>query len=88
MAAQEKSVPSLSVANTFAAANDSVVAVVGGNTSLILIGNLLSVPVTNVTPANSNALAITAPATAWSDGNFLYVATANNVVKRVALSSF
>lgn len=39
------------------------------------------------TPANSSALTITS-GTMLYDANYLYIAVANNVVKRVALSTF
>jgi hypothetical protein len=39
------------------------------------------------TPADSNALTISSGVILY-DSDYLYVATANNVVKRVALSSF
>jgi hypothetical protein len=38
-------------------------------------------------PSNSIALTITG-GSIYTDGNFLYVAVSNNVLKRVALSSF
>lgn len=38
------------------------------------------------TPANSTSNAV--GQSIWMDTNFLYVAVANNVIKRVALSSF
>ena len=87
MPAQELQVPNLPVANSFSA-NDHLVAVVSGNTSLLSISGVLSIPITNVTPANSSATTITAPAPAWTDGTYLYLVTANNVVKRVTLSNF
>lgn len=40
----------------------------------------------NATPANSSANVT--HGTVWFDSNYLYVATANNVLKRVSLSSF
>jgi hypothetical protein len=40
----------------------------------------------NNTPANSTAN--TLGKTFWSDGSYLYYAVSNNVIKRVALSSF
>lgn len=40
----------------------------------------------NTTPANSGVTV--AAGTIWADANFIYVAVANNTVKRVALSSF
>jgi hypothetical protein len=90
MANQEKAIPGLPVANNFAnAATDSVVAVVGGNTVLVSAKAVQSVNATMGTPANSSAMVITVPPYPfWTDGNFLYVATANNTVKRAALSSF
>lgn len=39
------------------------------------------------TPADSNALTISSGVLLY-DSNYLYVAVANNIVKRVALSSF
>lgn len=45
-----------------------------------------ALPVAN-TPANSAALTVSR-GTFLYDSNYLYIATANNVVKRVALSSF
>lgn len=39
------------------------------------------------TPANSTALTVPR-GTVWTDGSYLYVATSDNVLKRVALSSF
>lgn len=44
------------------------------------------IPIAN-TPANTTALTITA-GTMLYDADYLYIAVANNVVKRVALSSF
>lgn len=43
--------------------------------------------VADTTPANSSALTI-ASGTMLHDSNYLYIATANNIVKRVALSLF
>jgi len=43
--------------------------------------------VIKTTPANSSALTVTNGILLY-DSNYLYVAVANNVVKRVALSSF
>lgn len=48
---------------------------------------VLSIPVTNVSPANSTSLVVSKN-TIWSDGNYIYVATANSFVKRAALSTF
>lgn len=47
---------------------------------------ILSIPITNVTPSSSSTTSI--KGNTWSDGNYLYVTTDTNVVKRVALSSF
>lgn len=41
----------------------------------------------NTTPANSTSTSIL-EGTIWWDTNFLYVSTANNIVKRTALSAF
>lgn len=40
----------------------------------------------NTTPANSSATVTQGKI--WADSNYLYVAVANNTIKRVALSSF
>jgi hypothetical protein len=87
MAAQERSVTDLTVANS-AATTDKVVAVVanssGSNVTMLLpVGYT---PTSN-TPANSTSTTVTKGAS-WNDGNYIYVATSNNVVKRAALSSF
>jgi hypothetical protein len=87
MAAQERSVIDLSVANS-AAVTDKVVAVVAnssGNSVTVLLP-VGYVPTGN-TPANSTSTVVTKGAS-WSDGNYIYVATSNNVVKRATLSSF
>ncbi len=62
------------------------------NTATITWQNLLSntygIPVNLISPpANSSALVITG-GSAYTDGTYLYVATANNTLKRVMLSSF
>lgn len=60
-------------------------------TKYVTVGNLLgnvaaNVVIYNATPANS---AITVKkGTLMFDASYLYIATANNVLKRVALSSF
>lgn len=85
---QEKQVPSLPAANSFAnTASDGVVCVVAGNTVLVPASVVQSVNASIGTPANSSATA-TPVGTIWTDGSFLYVTTANNTVKRAALSSF
>jgi hypothetical protein len=54
------------------------------NVSSVKVANL--VLSTNSTPANST---ITVPqGTMWYDTNYLYIAVANNTLKRVALTSF
>lgn len=40
----------------------------------------------NTTPSNSGITAV--PGKIWADSNYIYVAVANNTIKRVALSSF
>jgi len=78
-------------------ASDQIVAYsnISGNDVLITVANLYSntilsaskfVFIQNTTPANSSANSIIN--NFWSDGNYIYVATGNNSIKRVALSSF
>ena len=86
MAAQEKTVPGLPVANSVAAA-DSIVCVANGATSLIPVGQFLAVNTSIGTPANSSAQVVT-KGVMWTDGTYLYVATANNTCKRVSLTAF
>lgn len=60
------------------------------NTYKISITNLFSnsaVIQTISTPANGSALTVTG-GSIFTDGNFLYVATSNNITKKVALTSF
>lgn len=60
------------------------------NSSANISSNVVSANVViisgNTTPANSTAN--TVKGSIWSDGTYLYVATANNVIKRVTLNSF
>lgn len=84
MANQEKRVPDITVANTIAT-GDFVVAV--ANTGANLVMRLVPVSgiplaVSAVTPANSTSLTIPG-GQFWTDGNYIYVATANNTVKRL-----
>jgi len=76
---------------------DQVVAVsnVSGGDFLIPVSNLFSnttlwannlVLKQNNTPANSTANVI--GGSIWSDGTYIYVATSNNTIKRVGLTSF
>ena len=77
--------------------SDVVVAysVVSNNDVLVPVSNLYTntvlmsanlVLMQNNTPANSTAN--TLQHSLWSDGSFIYYAVSNNVIKRVALSSF
>lgn len=84
MTAQQKSIPSLPVANTPLANTDAIVCVANGVTSLIPASQ---VNATLGTPANS--ISMTVPGGRfWTDGAYLYVSTANNTVKRATLSTF
>jgi hypothetical protein len=88
MANQEKAVPALPPANAlFSAATDTLVAVVNGNTSLVPVSVVQAVNTSLGTPANSTSAVVT-QGTAWTDGTYFYLATANNSVKRVLLSAF
>jgi hypothetical protein len=53
------------------------------NTVMKTINVVLS---NNSTPANSTANVV--GGSIWSDGTYIYVAPSNNVIKRVALTSF
>lgn len=89
MANQEKRVPDITAANTIAAV-DYVVAVAntGANLAMRLVPvSGIPLSVSNVTPSNSVSTTIPA-GQFWTDGAYIYVATSNNSVKRVALSSF
>ena len=55
-------------------------------TQKVQVVNLRKLPVLS-TPANSSALTIQ-QGSAFIDGSYLYIATGNNVLKRVSLSSF
>jgi hypothetical protein len=63
------------------------------NTFTVSIGNLFGNSSANVViqtiaaPANSTVTTVRA-GTLLTDGSYLYVATSNNVLKRVAISSF
>ncbi|MDR3503045.1 MAG: hypothetical protein P4L79_10745 [Legionella sp.] len=52
----------------------------------VIFGNLIVS--TNATPANSTSTANVVTNSIWTDGNYVYVGCVNNVVKRVALSTF
>ena len=56
-------------------------------TNTITLNTFRSVLAISNTPANSNALTVLG-GTLLYDSNYLYIATANNVVKRVSLASF
>jgi hypothetical protein len=69
---------------------------IGGNTTihgilatrnLTVANNNLIIAQAHGTPANSTSTTITAGSVFW-DANYLYVATATNIVKRAALSTF
>jgi hypothetical protein len=49
--------------------------------------NTLQIPVQQADPANSSALTISS-GQIFASNNFLYIAIANNVTRRVAISSF
>ena len=56
-------------------------------TNTVTLTTLRSVIPIASTPANSSALTVLG-GTLLYDGSYLYIATANNTVKRVALSAF
>lgn len=68
-------------ANLFANATGDVV--ISANAPLVI--GTLRIPSGNA-PSNSTATVIRN--TMWHDGDYLYVAVANNVIKRVTLTSF
>jgi hypothetical protein len=68
------------VANT-----DSVLLLADGNNALITVAGLRRIPIAN-TPANSTITSVGGDV--FTDGSYLYVAVANNSLKRVALSTF
>lgn len=78
-----------SAANTKSITVAAFLANVASNTTLsdaaVLSANTLVVRKNN-TPANSSATAVAG--TIWADSNYLYVAVANNLIKRVSLSTF
>ena len=59
----------------------------GPSTNTITLSALRTQITVPVTPANSSALTISS-GTLLYDSSYLYIAVSNNVVKRVALSSF
>jgi len=78
--------PASTLANT-----DLLVVVISPNssptTNTVTLNTLRAVlPIAN-TPANSSALTVLG-GTLLYDASYLYIATANNTVKRVALSAF
>ncbi len=97
MAAQEKSVPSLPVANSVLitdylvcvsnASGNSVTGLIPVDTLFGDTANLVIALPPLGTPANSISMNV-APGTVWYDSSFLYVAVSNNVTRRVSLSSF
>lgn len=59
----------------------------GPSTNSISLSALRTQMTLPITPANSSALTISS-GTLLYDSNYLYIAVANNIVKRVSLSSF
>lgn len=57
-----------------------------------LFGNVATVSAQAIIMMNTSTPANSTPAvvegTIWADNNYLYVATANNLIKRVSLSTF
>lgn len=96
MSGQEKAVSEVSLANSALVTADArVLMVVSSNpsaspavfdTTVLVPANTIPLTVGS-TPANSTSMTITKGRT-WTDGNYIYVATSNNVVKRATLSSF
>lgn len=104
MANQGKTTSQLPQQTSFYNANDSLVFVYGldqantpngvAQTALISVNNFansfansLQIPVQQADPANSIALTINA-GQIFASNSYLYIAIANNVTRRVALSSF
>ena len=56
------------------------------NVSIITVSNNLVIPL-KTTPANSTSTSILR-GSIFHDSNYLYIATSNNTVKRVSLSTF
>jgi hypothetical protein len=54
------------------------------NTAILTVTNIRILK--NSTPANSTITCVQGDT--WSDGNFIYVAVANNTLKRATLSTF
>jgi hypothetical protein len=83
------STATLSYSNFFA--NVAVTAKFGGNTTLnVATANTLSTYSLKVTRKSTPIASGDAETegTIWFDNTYLYIATANNVIKRVALTSF
>lgn len=88
MAGQEAKVTEKPLSNTFSA-SDKLVCVVNSTVLLVNTATIfanLTIKTTTSTPANSTANAL--QGTIWYDSSYLYVAVANNSIKRVALNSF
>lgn len=89
MASEALKTSELPLANSLAA-NARVLVISGSNTSLVLLsnvfGNSQAIPVIS-TPVSSSSLTVPQGAV-LTDGDYLYVATSNNTLKRVALSTF
>lgn len=81
--------PSSNTANTY---KITVANLFGNSSANLYISNAYTFSANTVivrknsTPANSTANCVKGEI--WNDGTYLYVATANNVIKRVTLSSF
>jgi len=71
----------MTITNFFANVQPNVIF----NGDLTVVNNMV-IPV-KATPANTSALTI-GKGSIFHDDNYLYVATANNVVKRVSLTAF
>jgi hypothetical protein len=55
--------------------------------NLTVANNYVTISTAHATPANTTATSVTRGAIFW-DSNYIYVATADNTVKRAALSTF
>ena len=88
MAGQESKITEKPSANTFRA-NDSLICISNGSVKLVntdVLFSNLTIKTSTSTPANSTANA--KAGTIWYDSNYLYIAVANNTIKRVSLNSF
>lgn len=88
MAGQEAKITEKSVTNTFSSA-DKFVLIKDDEVRLVNVETILSnvtIGTSKSTPANSTITV--KEGKIWYDTSYLYIAVANNTVKRIALDSF